>query len=172
MSTTTELQEQVNELLAVLHKDVEHIEQSIQHLDELRELVVKRDDSGLNKLLEHIKSRSKEYAANQKLREESRRQIAEILDWPVNEVRLGRLQGEVPAEQQVDVKNMRERLSSAISRLQGEHAATIMLLSDLSRFNRMLLNTILESGQFCDVTYNARGDTSRSGDVTFMNLQL
>ena len=171
-TVTTELQEKVNELLAVLQKDLEHIERSIGELDELRALVIKRDDSGLSKLLEQIRSRSQEYEANQKLREELRRQIAEILDWPVGEVRLGRLLQEVSAEQKVKVKQIRERLSSVISRLQREHTSTVMLLSDLSRFNSILLNTILQTGQMCGVTYDARGDTSRSGDVAFMNLQL
>ncbi len=171
-TTTTELQEKVNELLLVLQKDLEHIERSIHELDELRGLVIKRDDSGLSKLLEQIRSRSQEYAANQKLREELRRQIAGILDWPVGEVRLGRLQQEVSAEQKVYVGQVRERLGSMISRMQREHTRTVMLLCDLSRFNSMLLNTILETGRVCGVTYNARGGTSRSGDVAFMNLQL
>ncbi len=171
-TTTTELAEKVNELLLVLQKDLEHIERSIGELDELRELVIKRDDSGLSKLLEQIRSRSQGHVENQKLREQIRQQIAEILGWPVGEVRLGRLQQEVSAEQQIHVRQMREQLGGMISRLQSEHAGTVMLLADLSRFNSMLLNTILETGQVCSVIYNARGGTSRSGDVTFMNLQL
>jgi DNA repair exonuclease SbcCD ATPase subunit len=171
-TVTTELQEKVNELLAVLQKDLEHIERSIGELDELRALVIKRDDSGLSKLLEQIRSRSQEYEANQKLREELRQQIAEILDWPVSEVRLGKLVQEVTAEQRVSVRQMRVRLGGMISRLQREHTSTVMLLSDLSRFNSILLNTILQTGQVCGVTYDARGGTSRSGDVAFMNLQL
>jgi hypothetical protein len=173
MSTaTTELQEKVNELLAVLQKDLEYIERNIVELDELRALVIKRDDSGLSKLLEQIRSRSQEYEANQKLREELRRQIAEILDWSVGEVRLGRLLQQVSAEQKVNVRQIRERLGSMISRLQKEHTSTVMLLSDLSRFNSILLDTILETGQVCGVTYNARGGAKRNGDIAFMNLQL
>jgi hypothetical protein len=169
---TTQLQEKVDELLLVLQKDLEHIERSIVELDELRAFVIKRDDSGLNRLLEQIRSRSQEYEANQKLREELRQQVAKILDWPVGEVRLGRLVQEVSAEQKVNVRQMRERLGGMISRLQREHTSTIILLSELSRFNSILLNTILETGRVCGVTYNARGDASRSGDVAFMNLQL
>jgi chromosome segregation ATPase len=169
---TTKLQEKVDGLLAVLQKDLEHIERSIGEFDELRALVIKRDDSGLSKLLEQIRSRSQEYAANQRMREELRQQIAEILDCPVGEVRLGRLQQEVSAEQQFPVRQMQKRLRSMISRLQVEHSCTVVLLYDLSRFNSMLLNTILDTGQVCGVTYDARGGASRSGDVAFMNLQL
>ena len=171
-AATTELQGKIDELLLVLQKDLEHIEQSVKELDELRELVIKRNDSGLSKLLEQIRSRSQEYGANQKLREELKRQIAEILDWPVGEVRLGKLLQEVPDEQKINVRQMRERLGDMISKLKREHTSTVMLLSDLSRFNSLLLNTILETGQVCGVTYDARGGTSRSGEVAFMNLQL
>ncbi len=171
-TTTTELTERVDELLLVLQKDLVHIERSIEKLSELRELVIRRDDSGLNRLLEQIQSQSREYIENQKLREQLRRQIARILGWPVDEVRLGRLQQTVSAEQAIHVGQVRRRLQDVISRLQNEHAGTVMLLADLARFNNMLLNTILETGQACGITYDARGGTSRGGEIAFVNLQF
>jgi hypothetical protein len=172
MNATVELAEKVDELLLVLRKDLEHIEQSNDNLNVLRELVIRRDDCGLNRLLEQIRSQSQEYVENQKLREQLRQQIARILGWPVGEVRLGRLLQSVSVEQRQRVGQLRNELQNLISRLRSEHSSTVILLADLTRFNNMLLNTILETGKACGITYDARGGTSRSGDIAFMNLQF
>ncbi len=171
-TTMTGLAERVDELLFVLQKDIEHIEQSIDNLNKLRELLIKRDDCGLNRLLEEIRSQSQGYVENQKLREQLRMHISGILGWSVDEVRLGRLQQTVSVEQEIRVGQLRSRLQGVISRLQGEHAGTVILLADLTRFNNMLLNTILETGRARGITYDAQGGTSRSGDIAFMNLQF
>jgi hypothetical protein len=168
----TELAEKVDELLLVLYKDIEHIERSIDELDELRELVIRRDDASLKGLLEQIRLRSQEYVENQKRREQLRRQIAEIISLPVGQVKLGRLQQIVPVERRTDMSQVRKRLRVMVSKLQSEYTGTVMLLADLKRFNGMLLNTIMEAGRVCNVTYDSRGGTSREGDVAFMNLRF
>ena len=48
--------DKVDELLAVLDKDIEHIQRSLSRLNELRRLVIKRDDTALGKLLESIQA--------------------------------------------------------------------------------------------------------------------
>lgn len=171
-AATTELAQSIDQLLVVLQKDLERIEQSIERLNELRALVIKRDDSGLDRLLEQMRSQSEEYVQNQKLREQLREQIAVILDWPVEQVRLGRLQQILPERQSIQVAQMRERLTKTIARLRTEHAGTALLLADLARFNGILLNWILETGRACGMTYDCRGETSRSRDVAFVNLQF
>jgi hypothetical protein len=171
-AATSELAQRINELLPVLQRDLEHIEQSIQRLDELRALVIKRDDSGLCRLLEQIGSQSQECVKNQKLREQLREQIAVILDRPLEQVRLGRLQQILPEPQSIQVAQMRQRLVKMVARLRTEHAATTLLLADLARFNGMLLKWILETGQVCGTTYDCRGETSRSRDTALVNLQF
>jgi hypothetical protein len=171
-TATTELQEKVDELLLVLQKDLEHIERSIEKLNELRELVIRRDDSGLSTLLEEIRSQSQEYIENQKLREQLRQRIGRILNWPVEQVRLGKLQRMVSGERAIHAEEVRKRLRDMILRLQSERAGTVVLLTDLARFNRMLLNTILETWRGCGITYDASGGTSRNDEVAFMNLRF
>jgi hypothetical protein len=170
--TAIGLTELVNELLVVLQKDLEHIEHSTETLEKLRELVVMRDDKNLNKLLDDIRSNSEEYTANEKRRGQLREEIAFELGWPAEEVRLGKLQNVVSAEQSQRVTQMRRQLAQTVSRLQSEHAGTTMLLADLTRFNRMLLNTFLESPNGREVTYDARGTRSTGDRNAFVNMQF
>jgi hypothetical protein len=49
-----EIEDKVDQLLAVLDKDIQHIQDTLSTLNELRGLVIKRDDASLHKLLESI----------------------------------------------------------------------------------------------------------------------
>jgi hypothetical protein len=171
-TTMTQLSERIDELLRILERDIEHIEQSVEQLDELRTLVIKRNDSGLNELLGQIHVQSQQCAQNQQMREQVRDQIAVALDWPLEHVRLGKLQEVLPEHQAARVAQMRQRVIEAVGRLRREHSGTSMLLADLARFNGMILNWILEAEQGRGVTYDARGGRSRSGNVAFVNLQF
>lgn len=172
MNTTTELSQKIDELLAVLEKDIEHIQHGIEELEELRRFVIKRDDSGLSGMFEQIRSQSQGYIENQKQREQVRSSIARILDWPIEQVRLSQLQRVVSAGQAEQINLTRQRLTEKVSVMKSEHSGTVMLLRDLARFNGMLLNAILENQQSSGTTYNARGGKSRGGEVAFMNLHL
>jgi len=172
MNTITELSQKVDELLVILEKDLEHIANGIEELNGLRTLVIKRDDYGLGRLLEQIRSRSGEYTENLKQREQVRSCIARLLDWPVEKVKLRELEKAVSAEQSTRIKRMRQQLTEKVSQMQSGHSGTVMLLRDLARFNGMLLNTILEKGRRSGTIYNAHGGRSRGGEVAFMNLNL
>ena len=58
---TTSIEDKVDELLLVLDEDIRHIQQSLSWLNELRSLIIKRDDASLGKLLELIRSESEGY---------------------------------------------------------------------------------------------------------------
>jgi hypothetical protein len=171
-TTTNQLTERVDDLLAILEKDIEHINGSIEKLERMRELVIKRDDSALKKLLEKIRLSSEEYSQNLQLREQSKQQVAENLGCSVEQVRLSRLQMILPVEQSRRVGEVREQLERLVSRLRTEHAGTAVLLADLARFNSILLNTILETGRASGITYNARGDRQKHRDGAFVNLEF
>ncbi len=63
-TTVINIENKVARLLTVLDRDILHIQQSLLRLDELRDLVVKRDDATLRRLLESIQSESKTYKEN------------------------------------------------------------------------------------------------------------
>jgi len=55
--------DKVDELLVILDKDTQQIQESLSRLNELRSLVIKRDDAALGKLLERIQYESDSYRA-------------------------------------------------------------------------------------------------------------
>ena len=57
--------DKVDELLIILDKDAQHIQESLSRLNELRGLVIKRDDAALGKLLGSIQSESNSYRSQE-----------------------------------------------------------------------------------------------------------
>ncbi len=60
-----EIENKVDELLTVLDRDIRYIRENLSRLNELRSLVVKRDDASLRKLLGSIQSESNSYKDNE-----------------------------------------------------------------------------------------------------------
>ena len=60
-ATSISIEDKIDELLAVLDTDIQHIQQSLSYLNELRSLVIKRDDTALGTLLGVIRAGSDSY---------------------------------------------------------------------------------------------------------------
>ena len=142
--------DKVDELLAVLDKDIEHIQRSLSRLNELRRLVIKRDDTALGKLLESIQAESDSYRSHELKRQSARKELAIAFGCSLKQMTLSRLEGV----------------------LSGEHLGTALLLSECARFNNVLLKTILDLGKTETVHYNCNGATSRQTETAFVNLQF
>jgi len=69
----------LDKLLAVLNKDIQHIQDSLSWLNELRSLVIKRDDVALSKLLQSIRAESDSYVSNERQRQSLRKDLANAL---------------------------------------------------------------------------------------------
>ena len=67
--------EHIDKLLAVLDVDIQHVGEVLIRLDELRSLIVKRDEESLGELLESIQKESNEYSANEKSRQKLREEL-------------------------------------------------------------------------------------------------
>ena len=52
------IENKINELLCCLDKDCQYIEEMFSQLNELRKLIIKRDDAALGKMLETVKTKS------------------------------------------------------------------------------------------------------------------
>ena len=57
-TTTVEIEDKVDELLILLDRDIQHMQQNLSWLNELRVLVVKREETDLGKLLGSIQTES------------------------------------------------------------------------------------------------------------------
>ncbi len=172
ITITAEIENKVRKLLVILTTDAEYTEQSIIWLSEMRAMVLRRDEKGLNDLFERIRQHSEVYAQSKNQREQLRREISIMLDCQEADVRLSRLEKLTSAGLSLEISALRERLQASVAKLQKEHMATASQMSELARFNRVLLNTILESGKTAEVTYSSSGTKKRQGNNTFVNLRL
>ncbi len=171
-AATIEIEEKVDELLACLDTDVKHIQESLSNLDELRSLVIKRDDTALGKLLENIQARANQYSNNESNRQSIRKDLANTLGCDIEQMTLSKLTSCLPEAERERLTQMQTKLRALSGELKKEHFSTAMLLSECARFNSLLLRSVFDLSQTGAVYYNSNGATKRQIDTAFMNLQF
>ena len=171
-AATIELEEKVDELLVCLEIDLRHMRESLSDLDELRSLVIKRDDTSLEKLLENIQAKSSRYANHESHRQSMRKELADILCFDFEKMTLSALKAHLPEAKREQVTRMQRQLRELTGELKKEHLRTTLLLSECARFNSLVLRSIFDLGQTGAVYYNSSGATKRQMDTAFVNLQF
>jgi hypothetical protein len=172
ISTATEIEDKVDELLTCLDKDIQHIQESLSLLNRLRSLVIKRDDVGLNKLLEIIQAESNSYRRHESNRQSIRNELANALGCNTEQMTLSMLEVRLPKEKKAQVIQKKAKLMSLITELKKEYLSTALLLSECARFNNLLLKSIFDLGNTGAVYYNSNGAIKRQTDIAFVNMQL
>jgi len=170
-AVTAQIGEKVGELLMILDEDVRRLEENLLRLDELRGLVVKRDEAALGDLLEAIQRRSSGYYDNESRRKRVCEELAAALGWPVEQVTLSRLEGVMPQGSRAEISGRRATLKSLAEKLKTEYVGTAMLLADCARFNSLLLRSVLDLGGAETMTYGPKGSARRQSGTAFVNFQ-
>ena len=171
-AATIEIEEKVDELLDCLDTDVRHIQESLSNLDELRSLVIKRDDAALGKLLENIQTRANRYSNNESNRQSIRKDLANTLGCDFEQMTLSKLASCLPEAKRERMTQMQTKLRALSGELKKEHFSTAMLLSECARFNSLLLRSVFDLSHTGAVYYNSNGATKRQVDTAFINLQF
>ena len=171
-TATIEIESKVDQLFGVLDEDIRYIQGNLSRLNELRSLVVKRDDTSLRKLLESIQSDLNSYKDNELKRRLLRKELAIAFECGFEQMTLSRLEVELSGEQKAEVAKRKSKLQTLAEKLKKEHLSTAMLLSDCGRFNSVLLRSILELGQAGTITYSPKGSAERQTNPAFVNLQF
>ncbi len=171
-STATEIEDKVDKLLTYLDKDSQHIQESLSQLNKLRSYVIKRDDSGLSKLLKIIQAETSSYRSHELNRQRIRKELANALGCNTEQMTLSALEARLPKGKKDQVTKKKAKLMSLIKELKKEHLSTILLLSEFARFNNLLLKSIFDLGKTGAVYYNSNGATKQQTDMAFVNLQL
>ena len=127
---------------------------------------------GLKSCWKRSKNDAQRFNNQDAVRNQVRRQIAAELGLPVEDVRLSVLKDMVSTEQSEKMITLRTELIEAVTNLRSEHATTVLLLADLARFNRSILDGMFGNGKATGVTYDARGGTKRHGDNSLMSIQF
>ncbi|MBW7990129.1 MAG: flagellar protein FlgN [Planctomycetes bacterium] len=171
-STATEIENKVDKLLTCLDKDSQHIQEILSQLNKLRSYVIKRDDSGLSKLLKIIQADMSSYRNHESKRQAIRKELANALGCNTEQMTLSALEARLPKGKKDQIIKKKAKLMSLIKELKKEHLSTILLLSECAKFNNLLLKSIFDLGKTGAVYYNSNGTTKQQTDMAFVNLHL
>ncbi len=172
MKTVIKLEDKIDEMLTVLDKDIQHMQENLSMLNELRSLVIKHDNAALGRLLESIQVSADSYAANEAKRDSIRLQLSEALGCSVEKVTLSRLETAVTKDRKIRITETKARLKSLAEELKKEYLGTAMLLSECARFNNLLLKSIFGFGKTGTTTYNSSGVAKRQADAALVNIKF
>lgn len=167
-----EVEKKIEEMMTVLDNDIQNIEDNLSRLNELRAYIVKHDHESMQKMLERIQSESHSYKENETQRKKLRSEIAMLMNCPLSNITLTKLELILTGEIKFKVAEKKSRLKTITDRLKNEHLSTTILLNECARYNSRLLRSILELGQTRTFTYGPQGDTERQSSSAFMNMQL
>jgi hypothetical protein len=161
----------IDPLIDVLERDMEHIDSSLEILDQLRGMVIKRDDKSLNLLLEKVRIKTSKYATVENRRQMIRKELARIWGCDVSEMTLTKMIEVLPSHRSEQLQEVKDRLENLLERFKSEHLSTFMLLTECSRFNEVMLSALL-NGKRDESTYNRQGTMKWQSEQNIVNLQL
>jgi hypothetical protein len=168
----TPLREKVEALIGVLDVDVQHLTASLAHLDALRSLVIKRDEAGLNDLLDAIRSDSTGYQGNEHKRQYLRQDLADLMGCSLGELTLSCLEQCLPDPWPRALAERKQVLRELTSQVRQEHMRTSWLLRDCARLNGLILDALMNPGRDTTLTYSGTGKTQQHRENSLMNLQF
>jgi len=166
------IEELIEELLALLDADAVRLEITLSHLNNLRAGVIKRDEAGMEQLLETVRTEQDERDAIEQKRNKLRQVAAAAFGCAAEEVNLSRIMEYLTPVLCQQVAQRQRTLMRLVEKLKIEYTATAMLLNECSRFNRMLLDSIVGSRCKGVATYNASGQMKRPNGSGFVAMQF
>jgi len=166
------IEDKVDRLLTCLDQDMQNMQESLLHLNEMRKFVIKRDEAALGKLLENIQAGAGCYRKQELNRKSIRKELADTLGCDIEQMTLSALEAGLPQAKRKQITQMKEKLRSTSAELKKEYSSTALLLSECARFNNLLLKGIFGLGKKDSIHYNSNGETRRQIDTAFVNLQI
>ena len=170
-TTNTVPNEMIDELLEVLDAEKVRIESTLQSLDRIRAAVIKKDEDDLRIHLDEIRGSQARQLAIDNRRTQIRRRLATLLDCDVDQLNLSYLCQSLDDRQQSQILKKQQELKHLVDKLRIEHRATMMLLNDCARLNRLLLHNLLGEST-PTTTYNSRGDSSLQRESQLVSMRL
>lgn len=168
MNGQTSIELIVERLLQTLEQEAEHLAKVTDYLAELSRLIMRRDEKGLQDLLD----RTREETLTQNSADMERKglvvTIAGLIGCAPASVTLSMLEETVPSYASV-LKEKRLRLRRLVEDLRRQHYSTTMLLGEMIRINRSLLAVI--TGNKGGVTYGRGGQAKWAGAENILNLK-
>ena len=99
-------------------------------------------------------------------------ELAALLGIPAAELNISALVERLDDQTAAALNQRKANLEKLTAKLQKQHRSTTMLLAECARFNRQLLEKIINVGSSQNITYGASGNTQRHNDNAFVNMQF
>ncbi len=170
-----EIENMVDEMLECLDLDIEHIKKNLLRLNEMRSLIIKRDDTALQALLDDIHLESESYKENESKRQMIRKKIADSLCSSTEKVTLSMIENMFSEPKRSYVKRKKAQLKTLVEEFKKEYANTIILVSECARFNKMLIKSIFNPAKTNPMYYSAKGivkEQKENGKSWVVNCDL
>jgi hypothetical protein len=171
-SMSSDIEELIEELLALLDADAIRLESTLSHLNHLRAGVIKRDEAAMEQLLEAIKAEQDDRDAIENKRNKLRQIAAAAFGCTAEELNLSQIMKHLTPLLRQQVAQRQQTLARLVEKLKTEYTATAVLLNECSRFNRMMLDSIVGSRCRGVATYNASGQMKRPNGSGFVTMQF
>jgi hypothetical protein len=171
MKRAITIEKKVDELLAVLETDMQHLQEGLSRLNELRGLVIKRDDAALSRLLDTIRAEANSRSVQGAKRQSIRTDLAHELGCNAEQMTLSRLETVLSETKRSRVKSTKAALRVLVKELEEERARTAMLLAECARLNRLFLSHFLGLGKSETVTYSPGGVRKQQNETAFVSIQ-
>jgi hypothetical protein len=161
---TIEIENKIDEMLECLDVDIEHIQTNLMRLNDLRALVIKRDDTQLTRLLNEIQMESDSYKEHESRRFMIRKQLAKLLTCEIEKITLSTLETMLDEEKRNCLRTKKAQIKALVESFKVEYASTIVLVSECSRFNKMLIKSIFEPAKANPISYSSKGTVRENRD--------
>ena len=162
--------EQVETLQTVLDRDIDHLNFTTDVLDQLRSLVIKRDDSGLTALLDEVRTRNNAMRGQDEMREGLRTTLATVVGCSENTPTLSELVRWLPQSFASALQQKRATLQTQVETLQRQWQLTSLLLHDCARINRRLFEAIFKPPATQRRTYGPAGTQTSQAQSNLLNM--
>jgi flagellar biosynthesis/type III secretory pathway chaperone len=163
--------DQIASLARLLEEEASLLDLRRSQLASLCGAIIDRDEEAVERLLEQIeRAQELQTAADEKL-DAIRRKLGERLNCPGDEVKLSALIAALPQPQRTALAEQRRRIIELAERLQLEHMRTVMLLTECSRINRMLLESLFPDSQGV-TTYSEAGSEPWRPEAGLVDAEL
>lgn len=159
------------ELLTVLDEDIEHLEKAREQLKQMRESVIKRDESALRQILEQTQAANLAYQQVPRKRARVRAILARQLGLRPEQVTLTELARNLEETMSGQVMQKQKTIAELMEKIKPEQETTMMLLRECARFNSILIRSIFGNGKD-SVTYSSSGQSRWEARKGFVNYKM
>ncbi|MCK4887366.1 MAG: hypothetical protein KAS96_08255 [Planctomycetes bacterium] len=167
-----DIEDKISELMMVLDIDIAHLQESLLRLNDLRMLVVKRDNDKLGKLLMTIEASTNSHKENEQRRQRICQYLAEAAGTGSKYATLADIEQMIDGPMKLEFNRRRLKLKVLASEVKNDYLSASMLLADCARVNRMLLDGIFGGGKGREISYSANGSAKRENNINFMSMEL